>query len=447
MMSEMKQYRIKADSAADLVRAIEEGVARGELASGERLPSIRRLAAQVGLSAVTVAAALAELRRRGVVLSEPRRGTRIGSGAPIGSPRTPLPVPPGARDLSRGNPDPALLPDLAGALARCQLPARLYGEPQALPAMLDIAREHLRADGVPGEHLCIVSGAMDAIERVLQAHLRSGDRVAVENPGYVALYDLLRALGLLLEPVAVDERGMLPGELAGALQRGALAAVLTPRGQNPTGAAIDGARADELGAVLCEFPNTLVIEDDHLGPVAGAPLHSLLSAGARPERWAATRSVAKALGPDLRLAILAGDAGTIAHVQGRQQCGPGWVSHVLQSLVLGLYSDPEVQALVARAGATYAQRRKRLLAELDRHGVQARGASGLNVWIPVPEEAGTVGALMQRGWAVAPGEPYRLAGCAPAIRVTVATLTELEAAALAGDIAQTLVPSGLSRAG
>jgi len=103
--------------------------------------------------------------------------------------------------------------------------------------------------------------------------------------------------------------------------------------------------------------------------------------------------------------------------------------------------------LVARAGATYAQRRKRLLAELDRHGVQARGASGLNVWIPVPEEAGTVGALMQRGWAVAPGEPYRLAGCAPAIRVTVATLTELEAAALAGDIAQTLVPSGLSRAG
>jgi hypothetical protein len=54
---------------------------------------------------------------------------------------------------------------------------------------------------------------------------------------------------------------------------------------------------------------------------------------------------------------------------------------------------------------------------------------------------------MQRGWVVAPGEPYRLAGCSPAIRVTVATLTELEAVALAGDVAQTLVPSGLSRAG
>lgn len=446
-MSEMKQYRIRARSAAELVRAIEAGVARGELVSGEQLPSVRRLAVQVGLSPVTVAAALSELRRRGVVLTEPRRGTRIGSGAPIGSPRAALPVPPGARDLSRGNPDPLLLPDLAEALARCRLPARLYGEPQSLPAMLDLAREQLRRDGVPGEHLCIVSGAMDAIERVLQAHLRPGDRVAVENPGYAALYDLLRALGLLLEPVAVDDRGMLATELAAALGRGALAAVITPRGQNPTGAAMDGDRAAELAAVLATFPNTLLIEDDHLGPVAGAELHSVLCAGAQLERWAATRSVAKTLGPDLRLAILAGDAETIARVQGRQQCGPGWVSHILQSVVLGVYSDPDVEALIAHAGATYAQRRQRLLAALESHAVTARGASGLNVWIPVREEAGTVGALMQRGWVVAPGEPYRLAGCPPAIRVTVSTLDEREAIDLASDVAHALAPSGLSRAG
>ncbi len=443
----MKQYRIRADSAAELVRAIEAGVASGELVSGQRLPSVRRLAAQVGLSPVTIAAGLAELRRRGVVLSEPRRGTRIGPGAPIGSPRAPLPVPPGARDLSRGNPDPALLPDLGDALARCQLPARLYGEPQALPAMLELARAQLRADGVPGEYVCVVSGAMDAIERVLQAHLRPGDRVAVENPGYAALYDLLRALGLVLEPVGLDDRGMRAAELRAALTRGALAAVITPRGQNPTGAAMDSSRARDLDAVLAEFPRTLVIEDDHLGPVAGSDLHGVLSEGARPERWAATRSVAKALGPDLRLAVLAGDARTIARVQGRQQCGPGWVSHILQSLVLGLYGDPGVQALVARASATYAQRRERLLGELDRNGVPAHGASGLNVWIPVREEAGTVGALMQRGWVVAPGEPYRLPGSSPAIRVTSATLTEREAARLADDVADILAPSAFSRVG
>ncbi len=446
-MTELKQYRIEAGSAAELVRAVEAGVASGALAPGQRLPSVRRLAAEVGLSPVTVAAGLAELRRRGVVLSEPRRGTRIGQGPPIGSSRAPLPVPSGARDLSRGNPDPALLPDLGGALRRCELPARLYGERQALPALLELAREQLHADGVPAEDLCVVSGAMDAIERVLEAHLRPGDRVAVENPGYAALYDLLRAQGLVLEPVAVDDRGMLGAELQAALARGAVAAVITPRGQNPMGAALDSGRARELGAVLGEFPDTLVIEDDHLGPVAGSRLHTVLSEETHLRRWAATRSVAKALGPDLRLAVLAGDAPTIARVQGRQQCGPGWVSHILQTLVLGLWSDPAVQALVARASATYAQRRERLLACLDREGVRAHGASGLNVWIPVHEEAGTIGALMQRGWVLAPGAPYRLAGGPPGVRVTTATLTEPEAARLAGDVAEVLAPSALSRSG
>jgi DNA-binding transcriptional MocR family regulator len=408
---------------------------------------VRRLAAEVGLSPVTVAAGLAELRRRGVVLSEPRRGTRIGQGPPIGSLRAPLPVPPGARDLSRGNPDPALLPDLAGALAQCELPARLYGEPQALPELAQLAREQLHADGVPSEDLCILSGAMDAIERVLQAHLRPGDRVAVESPGYAALYDLLRAHGLALEPVALDERGMLARDLHNALNRGAAAVVITPRGQNPTGAALDAARARELSNVLGEFPHTLLIEDDHLGPVAGCELHSLLSAGSNPKRWAATRSVAKALGPDLRLAVLAGDAHTIARVQGSQQCGPGWVSHILQRLVFSLWSDPVIHELVDRASATYAQRRQQLLACLANEGVNASGASGLNVWIPVHEEASIVGALMQRGWVVAPGAAYRLPGGAPAIRVTSATLTAEEAARLASDLAEVLTPALVSRSG
>ncbi len=142
---------------------------------------------------------------------------------------------------------------------------------------------------------------------------------------------------------------MLAAELQAALERGAAAVVITPRGQNPTGAALDAERALELSTVLGEFPNTLLIEDDHLGPVAGCRLHSVIAAGTQPKRWALTRSVAKALGPDLRLAVLAGDAQTIARVQGRQQRGPGWVSHILQGLVLDLWSDPDVQALVARA--------------------------------------------------------------------------------------------------
>ncbi len=443
-MPALKQYRIRAASAADLVADIETAVASGALSPGQRLPSVRRLAAEVGLSPVTVAAGLAELRRRGVVLTEQRRGTRIGEGPPIGTSRTPLPVPDGARDLSRGNPDPALLPDLESAVARLRLPVRLYGEPAMLPELAALARRGLQADGIPGESLCVVSGALDGIERVLEAHLRPGDRVAVENPGYAALFDLLRARGLSLEAVAVDEHGMRPADLQAALARGASAAIITPRGQNPTGAALDAGRARELGAVLAEAPRTLVIEDDHLGQVASTKLHTTVGG---VERWAATRSVAKALGPDLRVAILAGDPLTLARVQGRQQCGPGWVSHILQCLVLSLWSDSGVQALIRRASATYAERREQLLRCLDDRGVPAGGASGLNVWVPVDDETGVVGALLQRGWVVAAGAPYRLAGSSPAVRVTIATLCEPDAGRLASDLADVLAPARSSRTG
>jgi len=440
----MEQYTIQASSAEELASSVEAGVASGALRPGQQLPSVRRLAAQVGLSPGTVAAGMAELRRRGIVLSEQRRATRITQAPPISSTRAAMPVPSGARDLSRGNPDPALLPEIRSALARASAPARLYGEPQTLPELAALAAGKLRADRIGADSLCVVSGALDGIERVIQAHLRPGDAVAVENPGYAALFDLLRAHGLALLGVTVDEHGMRPPELQAALASGARAAIVTPRGQNPTGAALDRTRARELRAILARAPETLVIEDDHLGALAPEPLHTTVS-GRR--RWAATRSVAKALGPDLRLAILVGDPLTVARVQGRQQCGPGWESHILQRLVLDLWSDPAVTALVERAGATYARRRERFLRRLAARGIRASGASGLNVWIPVFDEAATAGALLGRGWVVAPGAAYRLPGSAPAIRITIATLGDAECDRLADDLAELLDVAGSTRSG
>lgn len=444
-MTALKQYRIGGSSASELVRSVEAGVASGALAPGARLPSVRSLAREVGLSAVTVSSALAELRRRGVVVSEERRGTRIGEGPPIGGGRALMPVPPGARDLSRGNPDPALLPDLERALHSLAVPSRLYGEVAAMPELLALARERLRATGVPADSLCVVSGALDGIERVLAVHVRPGDRVAVENPGYAALYDLLRARGLQMQAVAIDERGMLPDELEAVLARGTRAVVITPRGQNPSGAALDAERARALHEVLAAAPDVLVIEDDHLGDAAGVALQSTLPAAGGA--WAATRSVAKELGPDIRLAILAADARTTALVEGAQRCGPGWVSHVLQGLVVALWSDASVTGSIARAAEIYAQRRECLRERLAERGIAASGACGLNVWVPVADESAVVGALLQRGWVLAPGEPYRLPGSPPAVRITTATLASDEARALAEDLALVLAPGERARAG
>jgi DNA-binding transcriptional MocR family regulator len=134
-------------------------------------------------------------------------------------------------------------------------------------------------------------------------------------------------------------------------------------------------------------------------------------------------------------------------VQGSQQCGPGWVSHILQRLVLELWTDTAIQAQIARAGALYTKRRERFLECLRQRGVQAQGASGLNGWVAVDDETGVVGALLGRGWLLAPGQRYRLATSPPAVRVTIATLDDQEADRLAGDLAALLAGGRSVRSG
>ena len=438
----MEQYTLSARTSAGLVEEIEQEVAEGRLAPGERLPPVRTLAAQAGLSPSTVAAALAELRRRGLVVTDGRRGTRVATPAPAGAGSALVAVPEGARDLSRGNPDPQLLPDVGAALARCPVPAHLYGEEPVLPALRALALEQLGRVREEQE-LCVVSGALEGVELLLQSALRPGDRVAVEDPGYAALFDLLRANGLRLEPVPVDGRGMLPGALERALRSGAAAAVITPRGQNPTGALLDGERAGELSSVLARFPRVLAVEDDHLGILAEEPRHTALGAC---ERWAIATSVSKALGPDLRVALLRGDPQTVARVQRRQQCGPGWVSHLLQSLVVTLWSSRSARRRLRDARERYQQRREGLLERLAERGIAASGASGLNVWVPVAEESAVVAGLLSRGWVVAPGALYRIASSPPAVRITTATLDPAEAELVAEDLAAILL-AGPSRSG
>jgi DNA-binding transcriptional MocR family regulator len=440
-MSEPTQYRIKGGGAAEIAASIEAGIKSGELAPGVALPGVRPLAGRLGVSPTTVAAALGELRARGLVVSRERSRSHVSWRPPVAGTWLRPQVPPGARDLASGNPDPELLPDLRPFLARLEPPRQLYGGEPILLELRERAAANFEADGIDATELAVVSGALDGVERALGARLRAGDLVAVEDPGFAGLFDLLRALGLALLPVAIDARGMTPASLAAALDRGAVAVVLNPRGQNPTGAALDERRARELRAVLEEHPEAMVVEDDHLGPIAGAP-RLTLTAGR--SSWAATRSAAKSLGPDLRLATVAGDAQTIGRLRGRQGVGPQWVSHLLQGLVAALWADAGVEAGLERAAGVYGARRERFLAALAERGVEARAASGLNVWIPVPDEAAVIQALLEAGWAVCPGAPHRLEA-GRAVRVTVASLREEEAGELAAAVAAALTPSDRTR--
>ena len=439
MLFVLGEYPIKGRRAADISASIEKGVADGALEPGQLLPPMRELAVTLGVNPNTVAAAYRILRERGVIETNGRRGSRVrAKPATTGREPAAVSVPAGVRNLADGNPDPELLPALGPAFAAAtagRAPV-LYGEEPVDAELGRLARAAFDADGVPDGPLVVASGSLDAVERVLAVHLRPGDAVAVEDPGWIRMLDLVPALGLRTVPFAVDDEGPVPGALRAALESGARAVVVTDRAQNPTGAAVSARRARELREILGEFTEVLVIEDDHGHGIVDLPLHPL---GGVTRHWAFVRSVAKAYGPDLRVAVMTGDAVTVDRVRGRQRLGAAWVSLVLQRAVVWLWReggvDPE-----AVSGA-YRRRRDALISALAERGVPARGRSGLAVWIPVEDETGVVARLLHAGWAVAAGGRFR-EGSPPGIRVTVSSLREGEAERFAEAVAEALRDSG-----
>ncbi|MFE0632968.1 aminotransferase class I/II-fold pyridoxal phosphate-dependent enzyme [Streptomyces sp. NPDC058864] len=440
------EYTFTGRGAADIAASVERAIGEGALAPGAALPPLRELATGLGVNPNTVAAAYRLLRDRGVIETAGRRGSRVRRRpATTARDEIRLEVPPGVRDLSTGNPDTALLPPLGEALAeaaaRSARRPMLYGQAPVEEELAALARSAFDADGVPAGPVALTSGSLDAMERALTAHLRPGDAVAVEDPGWGSVFDLVPALGLRAVPVGVDDDGPLPQDVDAALRRGVRALIVTDRGQNPTGGTLSAARAGELRAVLGGHPQVLVIDDDHANGLTELPLHPLADSTAH---WMLVRSTAKAYGPDLRLAVLTGDPITVDRVRGRYRLGPGWVSHLLQHTVAHLWRTGAVD--VPAVSAAYAARRDALVRALADRGVAAHGRSGMNVWVPVPDETGAVARLLQAGWAVAPGARFRL-DSPPGIRITVSPVTADEVPALADAVAGAVRPYRAGRFG
>jgi DNA-binding transcriptional MocR family regulator len=446
------QYQITGTTAATIAESLERGVISGSLAPSELLPPIRDLAVILGVSPGTVAAAYRLARQRGLTVSDRRRGTRVrpwrrdDGGAPparqgryrsrpgqaatgTSTAATASPEPDTVIDVGSGNPDPELLPALGDILRRIDYRPVTYGSPVLHPALARVAAEQLAIDRVPTEFLTCTFGALDAISRILNTSLRPGDRVAVEDPGWPALINGLTQWGLIAIPMAVDDEGPLADALWEALAGGARAVVLTSRAQNPTGASITAERAASLLQVLARYPGVITIEDDHGHKIANVGLSSVTAATAAttapapslPGPWAFVRSAAKAYGPDLRLAVVSGDATTVARVDASLDASAGWVSHLLQQVVAGLWSDQKVAKLTSAAADTYDERRHAFLEQLSALGIPAVGRTGLNVWIPVEDEASCVARLWAGGWRVGGGSAFRLAS-KPGVRVTTAAL-------------------------
>lgn len=416
-------------TAVEIAESIEQQIRSGFYPDGALLPAVRSLAQQLQVSPNTVAAAYKLLRDAALIVTDGRRGTRVASEMPTAETQTTIPE--GLRDMASGNIDGATLPAIdAGWLTESQSG---YDVQSNDPQLLDVAGRWLAEQGIPCQQLGIYSGALDAVERALRLRCRPGNKVIVEDPCWPPALALLASLRLKAVPVPVDEEGaMVPST---EILRSAAAVILTPRAHNPTGFCISSRRWTQWVDRLADAPDTLLILDDHWGPLSAA---EPLNFSREPLSWVYVVSVSKFLGPDLRVSVVTGTPSVLKSMHHQQTLGPRWVSLLLQRLAGRLWQKMLDSSRPSAVGAEYLQRRSALVQGLNDLSIAVpTQGEGLHVWLPVSDETSVVQTLASLGWAIQAGSPFRLESPA-AVRISIGNLNPISVPALARDVAHAL---------
>ncbi|GAB3974995.1 aminotransferase class I/II-fold pyridoxal phosphate-dependent enzyme [Actinoallomurus acanthiterrae] len=411
-------------SARGIASAVTDLIRGGQVPAGTRLPTVRGLATELGVSPATVADAWATLRRHRVISAQRRRGTIV-----VGPPSVPHPVRYErighfgghlAVDLAIAAPDPALLPPLEKALAAAAHAERLndYARETITPRL---RRAVEPTWPFPAGAWLVTGGGYEGVQLTCQTAALPGDRIAVEDPTGARLLDIFEALGTEVIPVACDEAGPLPDALAEALATNPAAFVYQPRAHTPCGHALTRERAAELAALLAPT-STLAVEDDGLGEASTTPA---VSVGEHlPGQTVLIRSYSKSHGPDLRVAVLGGAEETIERVRVLRSYGTGWTSRILQDALAHLLEDPDARASVDHARTVYTRRRERMAEALAAQGVATHNNDGLMLWVPVADESAALVTLAAHGVAAAPGSRYQVRPSDPHIRIATGQLPD-----------------------
>lgn len=294
MSTAVEDHLLYERVAGDLASLIE----RGALRPGDRLPSVRGLGHQRGVSVATVLSAYRELENLGLIEARPQSGhyVRIRRQAVPLEPRPPRPTStastvsvaslvakvygasrdPHILSLGAAYPSPDLLPTekLNRILSTIAREAGGVGvaydpPPGYLPLRRQIARRWA-GFGVPitADDVTTTFGTMEALMLSLRAVARAGDTVAIESPAYYGLLQLVESLGIrALEIPAHPGLGMDLTCLEDALGRHKLAAVLaTPNFNNPLGSAMPEEGKEKLVGLI-ERHDVPLIEDDIYGDI------------------------------------------------------------------------------------------------------------------------------------------------------------------------------------
>lgn len=420
--------RLGDPSVEGIAADVSQLIKHQDLPIHTRLPAVRDLATELGVSPATVSAAWGQLRGRGLIAGGGRAGMHVTGD--LSTPRPALASQEGhwgtggARfELGRSVPDPALLPDLRRALTRAKTP-RLLNDYAREPIVEDLEAAARAEWPCTADTLMVANGGYEGLMLIVHTFLHPGDHVLVDDPTTPRTRDLLQARQCRIHFLARDEEGILPWALLEAMEVRPAALILQPGWHNPTGTMMSRRRRDELAEIIAAHP-LLVVEDDGHGPLNDEPMHPL--AEVLTENHLLVRSYSKSHGPDLRIAMIEGPQEMVMRVHAFRGFGSGWTSRPLQQALAWMLNDPDSEEQVRRARAIYAERRLALHRELTALGMRLSPGRGLELWVPVPDERFAAITLAAHQINITSGSRFSSAGAGGHVRVSTGLLDPSDA--------------------
>ncbi|GAB3170383.1 PLP-dependent aminotransferase family protein [Myceligenerans halotolerans] len=396
-----------------IYRALRTALTTGRVPVGDRLPSTRDLARDLGVSRASVTGAYERLVAEGFL------ETRAGSGAfataaardvpasrhhrpgalrpRAGRPWTPHPtsgdLPAMTYNFRAGIPDAGLFPydtwrRLLAAESRAGGPAAgTYAGPAGLPRFrAAVARYVAGSRGVHAgpDDIVATTGTQQALDLVAHVLLEPGDVVAMEDPGYPQARDLFALHGAHVVPVPVDAEGLVVAEIPDR----ARLIYTTPSHQFPLGMPLSLARRRDLLAHAARH-GAAVIEDDYDSEFRRArrPLESLQALD-RDGRVVYVGTFSKSLLPGLRVGYLVAPSSLRDALLAARQLTDGHGAVHVQAALARFIDDGLLARHVRRASAHYAERHEILLDALAGLPVEpVPSAAGLHLAAYLPEDA------------------------------------------------------------
>jgi GntR family transcriptional regulator / MocR family aminotransferase len=410
---------------AQLERGLRDAIRSERLAAGERLPSSRALARELGISRGLVQECYAQLLAEGFLAARSGSGTRVAAGAAASTAprRAASPAPARPRlDFRLGSPDLGSFPrqDWMWAMREVSrtAPSDLlgYGDPRGTARLREVIAAYLRrvrGAVVEPDRIVVCAGFAQGLNLVLRALAGAGvTTVASEDPGGASDRATAEHWGLTAVPVPVDERGL---DVAALAATDASAVIVTPAHQSPTGVVLAPERRQAL-VEWADARDATIIEDDYDSEFRydREPVGALQ--GLAPDRVALIGTVSKSLSPSLRLGWIVCPPALVESVAAEKERDDRGCPALEQLTLATLIESGRFDKHLRRMRTTYGKRRLAVVQSVAEHapGVKLHGlAAGIHLVARLPDavdELEVVERARQRSVGLYPMSRYRADG-------------------------------------